>query len=298
MTTHRGLTLIELLVVIAIISVLAALLLPTLEQGLESSRDLACKNNLHQFAIGEAAYMNEYRGPAAVHQLTIYEQGKVNFYRLLVDGCYVDANPAVTAGSNTYLTPARGMWQCPSVNTYVAAATPWNQSMLADAEAAALFEAELPGSVYITYGTSRYVAAFLSNYMPFRTTCDDTDPNYWTTYGYGIQGAYAVAGRYFKLGEMRQHSRVMLFSDATSWRDPDMAFGSLNASNFIYNRHDGHFNAAMWDGRVANVQYLDFKPRHPADDRLRSDGYPILKAPHALVLTNRMLKYITPSEYP
>ena len=45
-------TLIELLVVIAIISILAALLMPSLTNALEVSRRALCASNLHQLALG------------------------------------------------------------------------------------------------------------------------------------------------------------------------------------------------------------------------------------------------------
>ncbi|MHC4874764.1 MAG: type II secretion system protein, partial [Planctomycetota bacterium] len=52
-------TLVELLVVIAIISILAGMLLPALENAIESSRTITCMNNHKQFVIAISLYADE-----------------------------------------------------------------------------------------------------------------------------------------------------------------------------------------------------------------------------------------------
>lgn len=61
--SHRfGFTLVELLVVIGIIALLIGILLPALSKARAQANEVKCMNNLHQFSIGLAIYVDQNKG--------------------------------------------------------------------------------------------------------------------------------------------------------------------------------------------------------------------------------------------
>lgn len=62
MNKHRGFTLIELLVVVAIIGIVAAVLLPALNQAREYGKRAVCLSNLKQLQLAWGMYADDNRG--------------------------------------------------------------------------------------------------------------------------------------------------------------------------------------------------------------------------------------------
>ena len=73
----RAFTLIELLVVIAIIAILAALLMPALEQAREKALHTACGGNLRQIGLGLQMYYSDEAGYLPARQDTYWWGGPV-----------------------------------------------------------------------------------------------------------------------------------------------------------------------------------------------------------------------------
>ena len=111
-----GFTLIELLVVIAIIAILAAMLMPALQQAREAGKEIACKNNMVHVGKATEMYSSDNRDIFMPRKATWASDNIHPWGEMLYDGGYFSSYPVWPNSNKAYEKWQIRSMECPAEN--------------------------------------------------------------------------------------------------------------------------------------------------------------------------------------
>ena len=230
---NRNFTLIELLVVIAIIAILAAMLLPALNQARARAKGASCQGNLRQISQTMAMYSTDYQGTL------IYSGGPgftfwPNFYGSRTGSRYFTLGDYYTGGVHQY----------------------WGKATTCPEAAAPTVDIGMGSRAYGMVAASAYGASATARRWTGNGYCDYNkifgDP--WFT---GPDGS----SDFIKQSKMRNPTEFILLADSSyaqfsaTYPGQDMCKFFLHAdwsgsSYGISFRHNARTNLAFFDGHA------------------------------------------------
>ena len=244
--SRRGFTLIELLVVVAIIAILAAMLLPALQNAKEKGKAAVCVSNLKQLYTACALYASDYDGK-------IPYNGDVWYY----DAYYwIPLGPYLGSGTPGAVYPHYPVLQCPGEKgfNYGAGTMPF----WPDDKPIKMWQVPWQPTSYmvnLTMYISNGDAVVGRDFARLGERCMWYDPSgpyaFWRVYDVSEVTFFMDAGVWsFGWG-----APVYTYSIDSGWTDPPAGGGP---GDFYYAfRHPGNrANVLYLDGHAASAPYF------------------------------------------
>lgn len=220
MVSGQKFTLVEMLVVVAIICVLAALLMPALQNAIATSRQAACTNNLRQAGIAINSYADDWHG----------------HYPLSGRGCAVFWTSYASGATGGSQYADRKALCCPANPYYSVTTSPTG------------------GGTFNVGGLGRF-----GGYGMYQANIDTKYSsrgfNFYTT-----QGTYPYANyyQYYVLARVREPSTTPLLADTASLKITDSAAYGRQVITFLPNSHGTSYSTAIHAIHQERANFLFF----------------------------------------
>ena len=229
---RKSFTLIELLVVIAIIAILAAMLMPALQQARERAQSVECLGNVRQIGQATQMYDGDQDGWLLGHSLD--RKNVYSFWRTLVKYMGLDPDRVASANltDNTVGWPPKAL-SCPNLQRD-------------------------PRS----YGaTGPYSTGVLCGFATNRCMVEENSPG-------NIPWRIDAAKQFFRPSSLPAPSRMIYLAEApvtstTFAGSSGLSYNPVDPDSAIFFRHDAGqaMNCGMGDGNARSFKIDDFIAR-------------------------------------
>ena len=251
--TQSAFTLIELLIVIAIIAILAAMLLPALQQARDKGKSIKCTNNFSQIGKMTQQYIADYKGyyPRHTSKAGFKAGDPYIWFHYSAFFLYTPKKANSERFASIYLYNKKKL----VVSAYACPAAPAAPSCFvkSDGDGMTVCRPAIEGELYVTIGFNRH----------FFDNCQSDDKTRQYVKNNVIHSSY-----------VKRPSYTVYMADNCGWGNIDYRctykdkYSEDGKGKSVPPRHTGGANFLYADGHVKFIKYAAF----PDSDKVRYNG--------------------------